>query len=184
MTKIELNANPAYADVTVKMGCLYNCGASLEAWTGIGGVTIDSLKSGTNNFANPPQKSERLQNVLDGPSNWNDNYGSRMRGWLVAPVTGDYEFWIASDDDGEFWLSTDDNPENMVRACHQPIWASSREWDKYPEQKSPVIKLVAGQAYYYEVRMLMSFRCSPLLFATEAHVSLSLGFHERRCRRR
>ena len=184
VNKIELNANPAYADVTVKMGCLYNCGASLEAWTGIGGVTIDSLKSGTNNFANPPQMSERLQNVLEGPSNWNDNYGSRMRGWLVAPVTGDYEFWIASDDGGEFWLSTDDNPENMMRACHQPVWASSREWDKYPEQKSPVIKLVAGQAYYYEVRMLMSFRCSPLLFTTEAHVSLSLGFHERRCRRR
>jgi hypothetical protein len=163
VNKIELNANPAYADVTVKMGCLYNCGASLETWTGIGGGTIADLISGTNNFANPPQKSERLQSVLEGPSNWNDNYGSRMRGWLVAPVTGDYEFWIASDDNGEFWLSTDDDPANMSLACHQPYSASPRQWDRYAEQKSGTITLVAGQAYYYEVRMIMSLSLCSLI---------------------
>jgi len=153
---IDLNANPAYADVTVKLGCLYNCGATLETWTGIGGESVADLKSGTNNLANVPQKLERLQSLLEAPSNVGDNYGSRMSGWLVPPVTGDYVFWIASDDKGELWLSTSDDPANKALVCHQPLWASSREWEKYPEQKSGTISLVAGKAYFYEVRKLVA----------------------------
>jgi hypothetical protein len=131
-------------------------GAKLDSWTGIGGMSIADLMSGTNNLANPPQKSEILLNLLEAPSNWNDNFGSRLSGWLVPPVTGDYIFWIASDDNGELWLSTDDDPANKSLACRQPFSASSRQWDKYAEQKSRTIALVAGQAYYYEVRMIMS----------------------------
>jgi hypothetical protein len=148
---IDLDANPAYADVTVKMGCLYNCGALLETWTDIDGDTIEELMSGTNNLASPPQMSQRLQSVLEGPTNVDDSYGSRMSGWLVPPVTGDYIFWIASDDNGELWLSTDDNPANTYLACSQPFSSGSREWDEYAEQKSGTISLVAGQAYFYEV---------------------------------
>ena len=131
-------------------------GAKLDSWTGIGGMSIADLMSGTNNLANPPQKSEILLNLLEAPSNWNDNFGSRLSGWLVPPVTGDYIFWIASDDNGELWLSTDDDPANKFLACRQPFSAGSRQRDRYAEQKSRTIALVAGQAYYYEVRMIMS----------------------------
>ena len=78
-----------------------------------------------------------------------------MSGWLVPPITGDYVFWIASDNNGELWLSSDDDPANKVVVCHVPGWASPREWDKYQEQKSEVILLVAGQAYYYKVRLIV-----------------------------
>ena len=126
-------------------------GARLDTWTGIAGNTIEELMSGTNNLASPPQMSQRLQSVLEGPTNVDDSYGSRMSGWLVPPVTGDYIFWIASDDNGELWLSTDDNPANTYLACSQPFSSGSREWDEYAEQKSGTISLVAGQAYFYEV---------------------------------
>jgi len=126
-------------------------GAKLDSWTGIGGKTIADLKSGTNNLASPPQKSEFLFNILEGPSNWDDNYGSRMSGWLVPPVTGVYVFWIASDDNGEFWMSINDDPANRVLICSQSSFAGSRAWDEYPEQKSLPISLEAGRAYYYEV---------------------------------
>jgi len=43
--------------------------------------------------------------------------GSRMMGWLVPPVTGEYVFWIAADHPSELWLSTDDNPEKMIILC-------------------------------------------------------------------
>ena len=129
-------------------------GANLDTWTGIFGETIEELRGGTNNLANAPQKSERLQNVLEAPSNVNDNYGSRMSGWLVAPVTGDYQFFIASDDNGEFWLSTDGDPDNKVLICRQPFSAPPRWWDEYSEQKSELISLEAGQSYYYEVRLV------------------------------
>ena len=106
--------------------------------------------SGTNNLADTPDKSERLVGSLEAPTNAGDNYGSRMSGWLVPPVTGPYEFWIASDDHGEFWLSTDGNPANKIRRC-SCTWASPGWWDRTPEQRSSPILLVAGQAYYYEV---------------------------------
>ena len=128
-------------------------GAILDTWTDIGGGTsIADLNSGTNNLSNTPNKIERLVDRLEAPSNRCDNCGSRMKGWLVPPVTGDYEFWIASDDSGEFWLSTDNVV--LVRRCHVPGWTSPREWTKYSEQKSAPIRLIAGQAYYYSVRFL------------------------------
>jgi len=127
-------------------------GAALETWTGLNsGVTITDLMSGTNNLDNTPNKSVRLVDLLEGPTNNADNYGSRMRGWLVPPVTGNYVFWIASDDNGEFWLSISDNEANKVLICRQPNSAPARWWDYYTEQKSGQISLFAGQAYYYEV---------------------------------
>ena len=126
-------------------------GAMLETWTGIGGSSIADLVSGTNNFTNEPSKTEVLWSILEAPTNVDDNYGSRMKGWLVPPVTGEYEFWIASDDEGEFWLSMDDDPANKIRECY--TWSSySHWWDAFPEQKSRLISLEAGQSYYYEVR--------------------------------
>jgi hypothetical protein len=128
-------------------------GAILDTWTGLNsGITIADLKGGSNNLASFPNKSVRLVDLLEGPTNVGDNYGSRMRGWLVPPVTGDFVFWIASDDNGEFWLSTTDSKANMALICRQPQSAGPRQWDKYTEQKSQPIRLFVGQAYYYEVR--------------------------------
>jgi hypothetical protein len=135
------------------------CGATLDTWTDIGGYTITDLITRSNHFTNAPNISTRLTSLLEGPTNAGEDYGSRMKGWLMPPVTGDYLFWIASDDQGEFWLSTDSDPENMDRACYQLHYASPREWTKYPEQKSRPIPLVAGRAYYYEVRIVLVFTC-------------------------
>jgi hypothetical protein len=92
-------------------------GTALDTWTGIGGTSIADLMSGTNNNVNNPSKSVRLIGMLEGPRNTGDNYGSRMKGWLRPQVSGDYKFWIASDDNGELWLSSDDNPANKALAC-------------------------------------------------------------------
>ena len=77
-----------------------------------------------------------------------NNYGVRMKGWLVPPVSGNYRFWIASDDNGEFFLSTNDDPANIVIICFQPFSSPPRDWFFYREQQSELISLVVGQAYY------------------------------------
>ena len=87
---------------------------------------------------------------FEAPTNWADNYGTRMRGYITAPVTGSYTFWIASDDNSELWLSTNDNPANKVRIGWVPEWTDSRQWNKFPTQKSAAITLTAGQRYYVE----------------------------------
>jgi hypothetical protein len=148
-------ASPTGATPTCAM--VDSCGATLDTWTGIGGNTIDHLIYGTNYFSLAPSRLTRLIDVLESPRNIGDSYGSRMRGWLKPPVTGDYTFWIASNDEGELWLSTDSSSVKKVRVCYQPDSSMPREWTKFPQQKSGSISLVAGRAYYYEVRVCCNY---------------------------
>ena len=138
-------------------GCQFFCGATLETWTDIEGSYVTDLMSGTNNFAIAPNATERLGHLLEVESFVGDNYGLRIKGWLVPPVTGSYRFWISSDDNGEFRLSNDDDPANMAIICYQPYSSQSRDWFFYPAQQSELIALVAGQPYYFEVRACISF---------------------------
>src|SRR5690606_19055804 len=90
---------------------------------------------------------------FEAPTGWGDNYGVRMRGYLYPETSGNYTFWLATDDNGELWLSTNSNPANKVRIARVTSWASSRQWNKEANQKSGEIPLVAGQRYYIEALM-------------------------------
>ena len=128
------------------------CGAILDTWTGISGSLIEDLRGGTNDLTSEPNQSTRLTNLLESPTDIGDNYGSQMKGWLLPPVTGTYSFWIASDASGEFWLSTDSDRVNKVLVCWLNESVLQYEFMNSTTQKSEPITLVAGQAYYYEVR--------------------------------
>jgi hypothetical protein len=148
-----LSDDPCATDQCVESlgGCQFSCGATLETWTGINGDTIVDLMSGTNNLENTPSRTEHLGQLLEAPSNTDDYYGSRMKGWLIPPVTGEYVFWIASDDQGELFLSSNDHPENKVRVCFAPSPTEGSHWTGDLYQRSTLIPLVAGYAYYFEV---------------------------------
>jgi hypothetical protein len=128
------------------------CGAILDTWKDISGDSIADLRGGTDDLTRVPNQSTRLTSLLESPTSIDDNYGSRMKGWLVPPVTGTYSFWIAADDNGEFWLSTDSESANKVLACMVDERVSQNNFTAFSKQKSKPITLVAGQAYYYEVR--------------------------------
>jgi len=128
-------------------------GATFETWTNISFSTVADFVTETKDFLNAPNRTVILTSLLEIPINTGDHFGVRMRGYLVAPVTGDYIFWIASDDDGELWLSTDNQRTNKARVCYHRGWTTSRQWTKYSTQQSAPIALVAGTAYYYEVSM-------------------------------
>lgn len=102
--------------------------------------------------ANATPTSTQLMQQLETPTNVSDFYTHRVRGYLHPPATGNYEFWLATDDDGELWLSTTDQPANKVRIAYiQANWAGPRDWTKHLTQHSVSIPLVAGQRYYIEV---------------------------------
>ncbi len=77
----------------------------------------------------------------------------RLRGWLSVPRTGEYQFWIAADDDGELWLSANENPERKKRLCNTPEYTKPQDWAARSEQESAPMPLVAGRRYYLEVLM-------------------------------
>lgn len=99
---------------------------------------------------NTPSATSQLTS-LEEPLNAGENYGARIRGYLIAPATGNYTFWIAADDAGEVWLSTDAQAANKVKIAYTLSWNNSREWTKFASQKSKAIPLHAGQKYYLEV---------------------------------
>lgn len=77
---------------------------------------------------------------------------SRVRGYLCPPVTGDYSFWIASDNSAELWLSTSADPAKVRNIASIPRygWANPLEWTRYPSQASEPIRLQANTRYYIE----------------------------------
>lgn len=93
--------------------------------------------------------------LMDTGTSFNDNYGSWIRGYVTAPETGDYVFYLTSDDESLLFMTTDNadplNPSKTNLICHVPGWANIREWTKYPSQQSAPVALEAGKTYYLEL---------------------------------
>ena len=77
-----------------------------EKWNNVTGTSVSAVPVNTQ-----PQEISVLSN-FSTTRNEGDNYGARVRGYICAPETGNYTFYISSDDNSELWLSTDDNPAN------------------------------------------------------------------------
>jgi hypothetical protein len=127
----------------------YELGLLREVWTGISGTAVSELTSNAN-YPNSPNTSETIY-TFETPINTADNYGTRLRGYIVPPTTGSYTFWIASDDNSELWLSTSADPAGKALIANVPDWTNSREWTKFSSQQSTARTLTAGQKYYIEV---------------------------------
>lgn len=119
-----------------------------EWWAGVDGKTVDDLTKNPN-YPDHPTGSELIAS-FEAPANFANDYGTRIRGYLTPPVTGQYRFWIASDDSGQLWLSTGENPTNKQLIASASQWTLTRQWDKYPEQGSVLITLQANKRYYIE----------------------------------
>jgi len=117
----------------------------IEKWSDIGGgldielIPVSTIPTSTQNI-----------NISEKPFNTGDNYEVRMRGYMCPPQTGNYTFWISSNDNGELWLSTNDEVVNKQLIANLPGWTPSKDWTKYPQRKSVEIALVEGQCYYLE----------------------------------
>ena len=123
-----------------------------EVFTGIDGASLEDLTSHPS-YPNSPTSTEILTNLFETPTDALDNYGQRLRGTFYAPVSGNYTFWIASDDASALFLSTTASPANARRIAQVSGWVPSRTWEQSAEQKSAPIALVAGNRYYIEALM-------------------------------
>jgi hypothetical protein len=121
-------------------------------YPGIPGSAVDDLINHPT-FPDHPATRNVVINYFEAPTNIDDNYGQHMYAWITAPATGNYVFWIASDDNSRLYLSTDDSPDNVQLIAQVPGWTSPREWFKYPQQQSGQITLQEGQQYYISALM-------------------------------
>ena len=119
-----------------------------EYWLNVSGTAVADLTNNAN-YPNNPSGSALLPSFV-GPVNWADNYGTRVRGFITAPLTGSYVFWIASDDNSALWLSTNASPTNATVIASVPGWTNPQIWNVYASQQSAPVNLVAGQKYYIQ----------------------------------
>jgi hypothetical protein len=134
-----------------------------EVWTTINSIT--ALKTAIEEGTAPDVVSGNT--LFEAPSNFAENYSQRMSGWLIPPTTGDYIFFVASDDGCQLYISTDDDPANKLPDPIASInsWVGARDWTGRwtadagsPEiannnNAAAPISLVAGKSYYIEVLM-------------------------------
>jgi endoglucanase len=121
-----------------------------EFWLNISGNGMTSSLTSNASYPNNPSGSGQLTS-LEGPTNFGDGYGTRIRGYIHPPISGSYTFWLASDDGGDLFLSTSTDPASATRIAFVDSWTNPHEFSKLPSQKSATINLVAGQKYYIEV---------------------------------
>jgi hypothetical protein len=124
-------------------------GVIAESWTNLPGVSVADLTNSPR-FPGAPT-SRALLTSLETISNRADNYGQRLRGYLVAPQDGVYQFWIAGDDRAELWLSPTESPFDRKQIARVSGTTAVRGYDAQAVQKSAPITLQAGHAYYLEV---------------------------------
>jgi len=123
-------------------------GWTLETFSSISGSQVKDLTSSTACYA-PSSRSVLTSSAI--PANTADNYGSRIRGYVVPRVSGLHTFWESGDDAVQLFLSPDENPANKQLIASHLGWTNQLEWEKYSTQSSRPIPLIAGKKYYIEV---------------------------------
>lgn len=119
-----------------------------ETWNGIGGDLIASM---TNHMAYPnvPDEAGLLGELSCIVTN-GDAFGDRIWGWVTAPVTGPYSFWISGSGLCELWLSTDESATNRQLIATVNGGTDYQDFEATNTQRSAYIELVQGNRYFIE----------------------------------
>jgi len=98
-----------------------------------------------------PRQREIVRKAFEVPVSMATNYQARFIGQLIPPQSGEYRFWIASEDRSELWLSPDATPDNKVKIATVRGETPYAKWPHTKEAASAPVKLEAGKRYHLEV---------------------------------
>jgi hypothetical protein len=103
-----------------------------QIWWNIGGTQVPDL-TGNPRYPHSPDQEMMLPR-LEAPTDIGDNFGGRIVGYLYPETSGDYTFWIASDDASALYLSTSESLCDAVKICGHNAWTGSRDWTAGPRR--------------------------------------------------
>ncbi len=120
-------------------------GLTREVWAGLSSPGLQSIPLST------APTSTSLLTSLAAPADAGDQFGDRLRGFLTAPTSGNYTFFLTGDESAEFWLSSSEEPgQRLKRAWVTNSGLAPDAWSGLPSQRSLQVRLRAGQRYYFE----------------------------------
>ena len=134
-------------------------GVYRELWTNlnpnVGGLAALTNTTYNPNWPNSPVAAytKIYTNFVTETNTGMDYYGQRLRTFVVPPASGNYIFWISSDDNSQLFVSSDESTANMAVVAWVSTWTDPMEWTKETNQQSAPLLLQAGCRYYVEARM-------------------------------
>lgn len=105
------------------------------------------------NFPDSPDIASTLSTTID--DHGGSDYGSRMSGYLIAPLSGTYSLYVAGNDRAELHINAiASSGDNLADRSGLALVASARstdpqEWDTSGDQRHDLV-LEAGKLYYFE----------------------------------
>ena len=105
-----------------------------RVYTDVGGTAVTDLQ-GSAKFPDSPdimryESAFELWSTGDintpPASDVLNNYGSQLVGYFYPPTSGDYVFYLSSDDGSNLYLSTDDNPANKKLIAQEAGYSNVR----------------------------------------------------------
>jgi len=131
----------------------------VDFWSGIPGFTVPDLIASNKFYHEADMVTFKPVSDLKFDACY---MGSRSRGYIMPPVTGDYTFWISARTSAELWLSSDLIKGKYAKQRIAQIGTDLGDgqginpqepnlWDRFASQQSVAIHLEAGNAYFVEI---------------------------------
>lgn len=122
-------------------------GLTRDVWNGLASNSVEDIP-----LASSPDVTTTVTEFA-APVNAGDNFGERIRGFITAPSTGNYTFFLTSgDENAELWVSADDDPSRTLKRSFVTNVAAAGDWAASTSQKSLEVEMEAGKRYYVESR--------------------------------
>jgi hypothetical protein len=125
---------------------------TFEYFANIAGNPVDNLINAAK-FPNSPDTT-LLLNSFNTPNGYAEAYGARISGWFYPPVTGDYRFFIRSDDASRLYFNPNGAAEVSSLTGATPIAEETACCDAFHDPGSPetseIFTLTANLPYYIE----------------------------------
>ena len=125
---------------------VFETGLKKELFSDVPGGNVDDLRLWPH-YPHGPDEVSTID-TFELPSNSADNYGVRVSGFVVPPRTGNYVFYLCSDDTSELYLSTNETETDQVLIARVRRWQPQRKWQEFnSENISHPIYLQGGKRY-------------------------------------
>jgi hypothetical protein len=144
--------------------------ANWDSWQcGAGQVVNDYFNTFVPANPTPYVSQSMVLTSWDGPSTGvtnvgadgfvGDNFGDKLYGWFIPPVTTNYVFFTSCDDGARLSLSTNSSPNNLLPIACESDWNGNDEWtnitDQFPGPGSPhrgdgTATAVTGTGYVWD----------------------------------
>ena len=124
-------------------------GLKKELFTNVKGGDVEDLEMSPK-YPHLPDEVNSID-AFELQPNSADNYGVRISGFIVPPTTGEYVFYLCSDDASEIYLSADESQDNQRLIASSNVANAHRAWEELKSESiSQPIHLQAGQRYWVE----------------------------------